>query len=86
MLERWGRLAPAPAFDFAYSWGQQRSDDSLAASTDLQAVFARHNHEARSSALLASGVDRVRFNRPTLKFPVVQKRLKKTHTTYPAHS
>jgi hypothetical protein len=43
MLERWGRLAPLPAFDFAYSWGQQRSDDSLAASAELQAVFARHN-------------------------------------------
>jgi hypothetical protein len=84
MLERWGRLAPEPAFDFAYSWGQQRSDDSLAASADLQAVFARHNHEARSPALLALGVDRVRFNRPkpTLKFPVVQNPLKKTHPTY----
>jgi hypothetical protein len=46
MLERWERLVPAPAFDFAYSWGQQRSDQSLAASADLQSVFAGHNHEA----------------------------------------
>jgi hypothetical protein len=44
MLARWERLVPAPAFDFAYSWGQQRSDQSLAGSPELQAVFARHNH------------------------------------------
>jgi hypothetical protein len=43
ILKRWHRLIPAPAFDYAYSWGQQRSDACLAASADLQAVFARHN-------------------------------------------
>ena len=43
--ERWNKISPAPVFDFAYSWGQQRSDASLASSADLQAVFARHNRE-----------------------------------------
>jgi hypothetical protein len=47
MIERWESLDPTPAFDFAYSWGQQRSDESLAASADLQAVFARRNRDAR---------------------------------------
>ena len=46
MLARWERFVPAPAFDFAYSWGQQRSDQSLAASPELQGVFARRNHMA----------------------------------------
>jgi hypothetical protein len=45
ILERWNKISPAPVFDFAYSWGQQRSDASLAGSADLQAVFARHNRE-----------------------------------------
>ena len=51
MLARWERLVPAPAFDFAYSWGQQRSDQSLAASADLQPVFARHDHMAPATEL-----------------------------------
>jgi hypothetical protein len=50
MLERWDKLAPAPAFDYAYSWGQQRFDESLAASADLRAVFARRNYEAEAPA------------------------------------
>jgi hypothetical protein len=31
-------------FDYAYSWGSQRSDVSLADSADLKAVFDQHNH------------------------------------------
>ena len=48
MLKRWDKFTPAPPFDYAYSWGQQRSDESLAESTDLQTVFAQHNREARA--------------------------------------
>lgn len=46
MLERWDKLVPAPVFDYAYSWGSQRSDVSLAASTDLKTVFAQHNQQS----------------------------------------
>jgi serralysin len=49
MFERWKNLTPKPVFDYAYSWGMQRSDDSLATSPELQAAFARHN-VARSAA------------------------------------
>jgi hypothetical protein len=44
MLERWNKLIPAPVFDYAYSWGSQRSDVSLADSSDLKAVFGQRNH------------------------------------------
>jgi hypothetical protein len=44
MLERWNKLIPAPVFDYAYSWGSQRSDVSLAHSADLKAVFGQRNH------------------------------------------
>lgn len=50
MLERWNRFVPTPVFDFAYSWGVQRSDDSLVGSIELQAVFARHNRGSRASS------------------------------------
>ncbi len=43
MLRRWHRLVPAPAFDYAYSWGAQRADTALAGAADLQAVLRRHN-------------------------------------------
>jgi hypothetical protein len=43
MLDRWNKLVPAPVFDYAYSWGSQRSDLSLAGSTDLKTVFVHHN-------------------------------------------
>jgi hypothetical protein len=49
IIERWDDLVPTPAFDFAYSWGQQHSDDSLAASADLRAIFARRNRAAQGS-------------------------------------
>jgi hypothetical protein len=44
VLERWGKLLPAPVFDYAYSWGSQNADDALENSPDLRAVFARHNN------------------------------------------
>jgi len=43
LLATWGALVPNPVFDYAYSWGQQSGDQSLANSPDLQAVFAQHN-------------------------------------------
>lgn len=43
MLQRWARLVPRPAFDYAYSWGAQHSDISLSQSIQLQRVFAEHN-------------------------------------------
>ena len=43
MLQRWRRLVPEPKFDFAYSWGSQRSSHGLASSTELQSVFRAHN-------------------------------------------
>ncbi len=47
MFERWDRFVPAPVFDYAYSWGSQRSDHSLAASAELQGVFAQRNRDVR---------------------------------------
>jgi hypothetical protein len=46
MLARWGRLVPAPAFDYAYSWGSQRNDAALENSPPLQALFSVHNKAA----------------------------------------
>lgn len=43
MLAIWGSLVPAPAFDFAYSWGSQHGDSSLSSLADLREVFAAHN-------------------------------------------
>ena len=43
ILATWAALVPTPAFDYAYSWGTQNSDQALEGSTDLQAVFAAHN-------------------------------------------
>jgi hypothetical protein len=44
LLSEWRRLVPNPAFDFVYSWGVQRSDQTLeVAPAALQHVFAAHN-------------------------------------------
>lgn len=43
ILARWRKLVELPAFDFAYSWGSQKSDRALQQSPDLQTVFRRHN-------------------------------------------
>jgi RecA/RadA recombinase len=52
MLQRWSDLVPAPAFDFAYSWGAQRHDRSLATDPGLRKVFGRHNLAERTLANL----------------------------------
>ena len=43
MLTRWAKLVPAPEFDYAYSWGSQRSDITLESSMELKEAFAIHN-------------------------------------------
>jgi hypothetical protein len=44
MLCRWDFLLPTPAFDFAYSWGSQHGDTSLATAPQaLRSVMAAHN-------------------------------------------
>lgn len=43
ILAEWANLTPAPAFDYAYSWGTQDGDEALANSPDLRQVFAAHN-------------------------------------------
>jgi hypothetical protein len=43
MLTRWRALAPSPPFDYAYSWGAQRGDVSLASSKELKNVFEMLN-------------------------------------------
>lgn len=43
MLAQWRALIPAPAFDYAYSWGRQRHDRALENAPQLQAVLRAHN-------------------------------------------
>jgi hypothetical protein len=43
ILSTWGSVVPAPAFDYAYSWGVQVGDTALSDDPALQAVFAAHN-------------------------------------------
>jgi hypothetical protein len=43
ILAVWAPLVPNPVFDYAYSWGTQKSDQALEDSPALQAVFASHN-------------------------------------------
>ncbi len=43
MLTRWRDLVPAPAFDYAYSWGAQRGDRALEDEPELLRVFSDHN-------------------------------------------
>jgi hypothetical protein len=45
MLEVWRETIPAPVFDYAYSWGSQKSDFSLASSGALREVFRRRNEQ-----------------------------------------
>jgi hypothetical protein len=47
LMSTWAKYLPAPAFDYAYSWGVQNSDTALTdAPTGLRAVFASHNGTA----------------------------------------
>lgn len=43
ILGRWGKLVPAPVFDYAYSWGRQKYDSALEDAGQLRSVFAIHN-------------------------------------------
>jgi hypothetical protein len=43
ILATWDRFTPAPAFDYAYSWGRQAGDHSLADRPALRAVLTAHN-------------------------------------------
>ena len=43
ILSTWGSVVPAPAFDYAYSWGVQVGDTALSNDPGLQQVFAAHN-------------------------------------------
>ena len=43
ILAAWGRALPSPAFDYAYSWGNQHGDTALSGSSADQAVFRVHN-------------------------------------------
>jgi hypothetical protein len=43
ILARWSALIRRPVFDYAYSWGSQRGDETLANSPGLRAVLAKHN-------------------------------------------
>jgi hypothetical protein len=43
ILSTWASLVPTPVFDYAYSWGSQRSDQALSGSSSLQQVFLAHN-------------------------------------------
>jgi hypothetical protein len=43
MLARWSTLIANPKFDFAYSWGSQKSDLGLEGSPELQQAFSIHN-------------------------------------------
>lgn len=43
LLQTWASLIPSAVFDYAYSWGAQDSDQALATSPDLQAIFLQKN-------------------------------------------
>jgi hypothetical protein len=43
IIRRWSQLLPSPPFDFAYSWGRQQGDVSLASSPESQDIFLEHN-------------------------------------------
>lgn len=43
IVETWASVIPAPAFDYAYSWGSQRGDISLSEAPKLQRFFAARN-------------------------------------------
>jgi hypothetical protein len=43
ILATWASVLPHPAFDYAYSWGSQNNDASLAGSPSLLQVMKTHN-------------------------------------------
>ena len=49
MLDHWAKVAPSPAFDYAYAWGSQQGDTALGNSPELQALFLQHNQSTTSA-------------------------------------
>jgi hypothetical protein len=43
LLATWASVVPAAVFDFAYSWGQQESDATIATTPYLQTLFTQKN-------------------------------------------
>ena len=62
ILSTWGSVVPAPAFDYAYSWGVQVGDTALSDDPALQAVFAAHNGASAIPAPAAPASPHVDFN------------------------
>jgi FG-GAP-like repeat len=62
ILSTWGSVVPAPALDFAYSWGVQVGDTALSDDPALQAVFAAHNGASAIPAPAAPTSPHVDFN------------------------
>jgi hypothetical protein len=54
ILATWASVDPAPAFDYAYSWGKQGGDTALSNDPALAAVFAAHNAASGSPAPTAA--------------------------------
>jgi serralysin len=50
MMDHWAKLAPAPAFDYAYAWGSQQGDTALENDPELQAFFLQHNLNSTGTA------------------------------------
>jgi hypothetical protein len=66
ILDIWGGLVPHPAFDYAYSWGEE-GYQGLVEFPDLQAVFMAHNSNSNQqpatlAALLGYGVQRLQVD------------------------
>jgi len=47
IVEIWSKLISTPVFDYAYSWGSQRSDMALGTSAPLLEVLGQHNGATR---------------------------------------
>ena len=62
ILSTWGSVVPAPAFDYAYSWGVQVGDTALSDDLALQAVFATHNGASAIPTPAAPTSPHVDFN------------------------
>lgn len=77
ILSTWGSLVPNPPFDFAYSWGQQNNDSSLAHLPALQDVVSEHN-KAATPAVSDSTMTATDSNGVTVKVPVIMSGTQET--------
>jgi Bacterial Ig domain len=81
ILSTWGSVVPAPALDFAYSWGVQVGDTALSDDPGLQQVFAAHNAPPAAGSMTSSPAA------PTIPYGVVNSNDSVTLTgTAPAGS